>query len=253
MRSARLGLVRNGTSDLLSMAPDISSALTNLSIVLSATMSVWEKTSVSDVSSPAMSLTLTGASIIVLRARRRTFMPGFTATLGYGACLMGPSSDDGAWLALVTPDTQATCGINQSSSAALASDCGYVRFVLNSSSSNSLDRGVALSCPPFCAGSMRVPSFVLLPDGLGSFVPGSLPAAGSGVPPQALEHGLSDSSTGFYYAAACSAAGAYAEVPVLRMMPCLLLFHVRCFIGQDSSPVFDFTQHNMFIFSLLHF
>jgi hypothetical protein len=211
MRSARRGSVRNGTAALLFYAlnTSIQGAFGNSSAVLQATRALWDGAVPIHpaAATGAFSVTLTGASLLVLRSSRRTFSFDMRVSLGLGACSVLAVSDDRSWALLQTPPTSAACDNPQhifstsSPSPVLGGDCGYVSFVINTT--------IALACPPFCAGIVHAPTSVPVADVSNiRFVLGSLPTAESGLLPQMLSDQSSvDSSTGFYYAQACSAAG----------------------------------------------
>jgi hypothetical protein len=222
LRSTRFGRVLNGTSALLSRAgwnSSTAAAAANLQLALEATRATWESADVTAeggptaaAASPAFSVTLTGATVIVLRGGSdgRSFVRDVRVRIGLSESALSVVSDDGAWAALTTPTTSAACATHSNLTllpgmSIGATDCGYVSFVLNATAAAT--GGVALACPPICAGSVRPPDVVLLPDGRGGYVFGSLPPVGSGRPPQALTDS-EQISTGIYYATACSASGA---------------------------------------------
>lgn len=249
MRSPRLGRSFNATAPLLQAGGDgdVAAAVRNLTAVVAAAQSVWSDTAFpsKDDASSAFSMTLTGSTVIVLRSLQPAFRRGSTATLGMGTCTVGAVSDDGMWLALVTPQSNTTCA-----SARAGTDCGYVTLTVNTSlaaaplgSSESLVTarvitvtaaargldmsvsdvaseitsrlGVALPCPPFCPGAISggeretVPA--LLPDG--TFGLAVNPASvGSAIPPSVLTSETapllsSASSAGIFYALACAQSG----------------------------------------------
>jgi hypothetical protein len=219
MRSARLGSVRNGTSALLvhAVSTSVESALGNAWAVLRATRATWEGTELLAASVQTFSVTVTGASLTVLRSSQQTLSLDMHVSLGFGECNVLAVSDDSSWALLQTPPTLAACYNPQASRAASSrvpsDDCGYVSFVINTTASATMVeggfRGAALACPPFCGGAVHAPTSVPIVDARsGTLVLGRLPAAGSGLLPQVLSDQSSvDSSAGFYIATACSAAG----------------------------------------------
>ena len=250
MRSSRLGVSFNATQALLLLSGcgDVAEATRNLSAVLDAASAMWESIPlpVSAVAESTFSMTLTGSTTVVLRASQAAFRAGTTATLGAGICMVGDVSENGMWLALVTPPTNATC----LSSASTTSDCGYVPLRVNtttgpiaSSVSSSVasgplgpadvhigDDGVAyvadplgaaLSCPPFCPGAVSgvgssgesVSAIVPFPLHDGTFSLATNPSAvGVAIEPGILTSESSallsaSTSAGVYYALACSESG----------------------------------------------
>jgi hypothetical protein len=215
MRSIRFSRALNGSAALLAESPGSSTpsaALSDLTAVLAATRKTWQNVSLADASlisaARPFSLTLNGAAVIVLRAATRAFAPGMAAAMGLTGCTLGPVSNDGKWTVLITPTTSAACA-NATAAVDAAADCGYRSLVLNTTPVG----GAALTCPPFCAGAVSAPSAVpMFPgsDGSSGFVLGSYPPPGSGLPPVPLPgQGSADTSLGFYYAKACSAAGEF--------------------------------------------
>jgi hypothetical protein len=216
MRSTRLGHVINGSAALQSVVSGNPMFLDNLTAVLNATRATWESVSVVNptlvdaaAASRQFSLTLTGSTVVVLRASIRAFVPGMTVRLGLGMCIVGAVSSDGLWAVIVTPSAAASCVASTQGS----SDCGYITLILNTSSATKTSMaGVALHCPPFCAGVVSVPRVVPMYDSSGGHVLGSFPPVGSGLPPQQLLGQSSvETSLGIYYAAACSASGAFVR------------------------------------------
>jgi hypothetical protein len=219
MRSTRLSRVINASATLLLFAPDSPSFLDNLTAVLNATRATWDGVSVQNPASfdslaaaRPFSVTLTGSNVIVLRASAAAFNTGMTVHLGVGVCVVGAVSNDGLWAVIVTPSAAAACeATNQ-----LANDCGYITLVINTTSAAATHKsmhGVALSCPPFCGGALRLPTAVPMVDSSGDLVLGSFPPVGSGSPPlQRLGLSSVETSLGFYYATACSASGASTHI-----------------------------------------
>jgi hypothetical protein len=194
----------------------------------------------------SFSVTLTAATVIVLRAAvvpgARAFGGNTTASLGLGACTVLAVSPDGAWLVLRTPDPSAVCSG--------PGPCGYVRFVVSSgggiapagsanASGNAVSasqqapshlRSATLACPPFCprvitaalaagdegigpfnsGGADGTTTFVLarLPPVLASSVSGPLQ---QGFPtPLSTSVGVA-STVGFYYSVACADTGIFTD------------------------------------------
>jgi len=151
-------------------------------------------------------LTLSGASLIVLRAASSVcaFTPQTTnASLGGVSCHISAVSADGCWAALTTPTPLQLC--DQASS-----DCGYAILTLeNAPSQDAL--GAALSCPPFCAGALGG-GVVPLAIGNGMFALGAEPATPVGSLPRLLPQPAAGStSAGVYYAQACAQTGVWTD------------------------------------------
>lgn len=223
----------------------MGTAVRNLTAVLATVEAVLSSLPLLQQAPPAastFSLTLAGSTTLVLRAVQTAFRAGTSATLGAAACEVGAVSDDGMWMALVTPQANATCP-HDSASTSMGADCGYVSLTVNttaagsthyvtdaasaaSSSADSADTeefeplGVALSCPPFCPGAVSASRDTS--EGSASVVPFPLPDGtfgfatnpadvGAATPPVLVSTPesslLSATSTGIYYALACAQTG----------------------------------------------
>lgn len=188
-----------------------ASAAASPAALIAAAASLWGSSAL-PTGSTSFSVTLSGPTVLVLRAR----VPGAFAsgpgglgvTMGGVACAVLAASPDGLWAAFRSPN----------SSDILGGDNSYAALQLtnfaNASSNSSVSRGAPLSCPPFCpgVGASVVP---LAKDGLGlpsSFqaVTVSRPASGIGAPTYSAA--VSSSSTlGFYYVSTCSLAGLFTD------------------------------------------
>jgi hypothetical protein len=215
MRSARLSIAVNATAALLAAAAlpagDLAAAVASSQTVLAAAYSVWSGTSVSPLegawplASGGFTLTLAGASRLVLRGARAIAAPNATqASIGGVPCVIAAISDDGVWVVVDTPTAEAVCG-------STSRDCGYVPFMVGTSppaSSGLL--GAVLSCPPFCPGSIGG-GVVPVPAVGGDFALGVYPPEGVPAPPVLLPPSLITSSEGVYYTAACAASGLWTD------------------------------------------
>ena len=186
MRSARLGTTLNASSALRNAT--LCAAVTgnasagtcrppsgNASIldygptaVLSAAVTLWGPAALPNVTAApaagvrAFSLTLTGASLVVVRAPRAPFIhasnsSGLNATLGGAICSILAVSTDGAWALLQTPTPLALCGSE-------TAECGYATLRLATRPSapgiTPAYNGAAVSCPPICPGAVNPPASV---------------------------------------------------------------------------------------------
>ena len=224
MRSARLGVVLNATAALLAAfsvagtetsLSSLASALASSAIVLDGARAVWESgalnytqlLSISAAAAPAFTLTLSGASRVVLFAgltARGAFSPviSINASLGGVPCNLSAVSDDGVWAVLDTPSAAALCG-------STAGDCGYAALTLASSpTADAL--GATLTCPPMCPGAVAG-KVVPIPSGdgfaLGIDPQMSLGALPTRLPP--IDTGVS--SQDIYYTTACAQTGLYTD------------------------------------------
>lgn len=234
MRSPRLGLSINSTHDLLriSRSGDVLDAVHNLTAVLATAQLLWARVALprppSSISNNnvglGFSVTLTGSTVVVLRASQEAFRVGTTATLGMGLCSRTEVSTDGRWIAFATPSANSTCAASTLASGS-TSDCGYVTLQVNTTDASegsadgtlpsSRPLGIALPCPPFCPGALSLD----IDSNSGAAVPHPLPEgkfgfarnppiAGSGTPPLVLTNYISSTtSAGIYYALACEQAG----------------------------------------------
>ena len=228
MRSAVLGVTLNATAALLLAAVQASavhatpnvlvSALGSPTVVLAAARAVWGGNisgsgafnysqllgqAASDPGAPSFSLTLSGASRIVLFAGVSSSLAASNASLDSVACNVSAVSDDGAWAVLDTPSAAALCGSE-------AGDCGYATLLMTTAPGGGA-LGATLACPPFCPGAVGgsvVP--IALPGGgfaLGTDPPTSLGSLPSLLP--SIDSGAS--SAGIYYAAACAQTGLWTD------------------------------------------
>jgi hypothetical protein len=158
---------------------------------------------------------VTGSSTVVLRAATRAFEMGMNISVGRVPCNVTAVSDDGLWALVVLPKSSVICNI------AGGSDCGYRSLTLSTAHhvshlsatqrrlSRARHRGVALTCPPFCPGlwGASIPA-VFSSDGAVTFAHQSPIGAPVPVPTD----GETETSTGLYYAEACSQTGVYGGV-----------------------------------------
>ena len=221
MMSSRLGRYVNATMQIMQLfdtsgSGSNASITSNLTAVVTAAQSLWSQDRLHG-GDASFTLTLTGSTVLVLRASQRAFRPGTTVRLGSVSCYVGGVSDDGQWLAFLTPPASTLCVADGPDAA----DCGYVSLSVNTSApctggqsceSNSV-KGAILQCPPFCPGSVRGGSAAPFPLSDGSYTLAAFPAiARSGVPPSPLASSSSGSvasfsSSGIYYALACASSG----------------------------------------------
>ena len=244
VRSVRYATTANATTQLL--AAHCGSVTENCSLVealdspdsvLAGVYAAWSVLPPPPLaSSPqAFVATIVGSQIIVLRASAAhtpAFFPGVTTvTIGGVTCTVRAISPDGAWLMVTSPQPSVLCN------ATASGDCGYVTFVsrnvpeprplqASSASAPPTDRGAAVSCPPFCPGSIGsdIPVAVVSRQAVSApstpgapymFVRASPATSTAALPVLApAAPVLSSSSQGFYYAAACDASG-FFESPVL--------------------------------------
>ena len=229
MISSRLRRSVNATLPLMQFSSGLLDAnlTSNLSGVVLAAQSVWEKDALpqnSASSSGAYSLTLTGATVLVLRASQRAFRPGMTVRLGSVLCPVGGISEDGKWMAVVTPQAGALCVTNVPDSA----DCGYLILSVNTSTADcdnlscNSSLGTTLQCPPFCPGVIQGGSVVPFPLADGAITLADVSAtAAQGVPPVPLSSDINSlstsTSTGIYYALACASTRASKRLLVIML------------------------------------
>lgn len=237
MRAAYLGTTVNATGTLLRLAENIACNYSSMSVaypnydaggiaasldmswlVLAAARDIWggavlpNASSRDGSSSRAFTLTLSGASRIVLRGGggMRSFTWNATsARLGAAICNISAISDDGAWAVLDTPTSERLCG-------STTQDCGYMPFVLNNAPCLESDRtsaaclGAELSCPPFCAGAV---DDIVIPIATadGGFTLGTRPPTALGALPSPNPPMSASSSAGVYYAVACAQTGLWTD------------------------------------------
>lgn len=174
-------------------------------------------------------LTLTGASLLAVRAIRSVFSGGTSAVAASAmvagvACNVTAVSEDGRWALISTPSTRAICPGGPSTS-----DCGYVAVTLTNLAIVPALLGASLTCPPFCAleslgaSKFGVPFPVFLGVSAGqtnssAAVSYAVAAPGYGgsqgpviLAPPSSTVDQSGASGGLYYAAPCSASLLYTD------------------------------------------
>jgi hypothetical protein len=266
MRSARLGRIANVTAALEVAAAACGGVVVNASAsasaagaqqqlvdegcgaplvnvtwlpgaILAAAQATWgpielppNNSSSAATATGGFALTLTGASLIVLRAPRFAFSRdpgGVNASLSGVPCPVLAVSADGRWLLLQTPEPAALCG-----SATV--DCGYSTLRVSTASSLGAAaqqrrrlqqqgggglaayNGASLTCPPFCPGSISPPATVpaVLTPGSDAvrvaLVPDAAAASAGGLALQPVLSPVS-SSLGLYYSLACAQTGLYTD------------------------------------------
>lgn len=228
MRSARLGVSLNATAAFIAalscnasfagsrggVSDDCQALLTNATLptdpsaVLATVASVWGSLALPNASdSSGFSLTLTGASLVVLRAARVAFSLGLNVSLGGVPCVVLAVTADGLWALVQTPPPAQLCG-------SVSTECGYRTFRLSLRSGASANTtsntyaGASLACPPICPGSIdppsRVPAFLAVAADA-TLVSISGTAAGAlSVSAVASSAAAAVSSGGLYYTLACS-------------------------------------------------
>lgn len=204
-------------------ADDLGTAIADLSVVLAAMQRSWDVVSIPSSGGGApFGATLSGATPLVLRSRRRSFVDGSSVWVGGVMCNTTVVSADGMWLATLTPSFNLLCGgIGTASSG----NCAYATLtvkvrrvsctppspshpfvrratmqnpsVVNLTSAsadlrnvtaiqNQGMRGVTLTCPPFCSGAVSGDVFPLAVTDVGAtsmvFLPATRGADGSAVP-----------------------------------------------------------------------
>lgn len=230
--AALTGRRRAQRSLLEGTAGSLAAALGDPEVVLTAMQSLWSHLTADPSDVPPFTLTLSASAPLVLRSRRRSFSSAASVSIGGTVCNRTAVSEDGRWLAFITPIPSALCETTS------ASDCHYATIVVTNPASNTT-RGAALACPPFCSGTATQGTGVFplatasgtvaaSASGAASFVPAELQPSGLA---QALTQAAYASTTGssarsggagsavaarvypagLYFAAACSAAGFYTD------------------------------------------
>lgn len=173
-------------------------------------------------------LTLTGKSVVVLRARAPAFTGATSIALGGIRCVLGAASSDGLWALVTTPSPVEICGSN-------TTECGYVALELTNLESSSAthvgdgtewtarrlqsfvgelpDYNVTVACPPVCPGALDIPGVGLFAAATPGVVElASMPtSAGEGLPQPLPVSQFSSSSAGFYYTRTCAQTGVYTD------------------------------------------
>ena len=226
-----LGLTLNATATLLLAAAEaatvdvspkvasLGSAMASPTVILAAARTVWGGNRSGSAAlnyslllgqadvvpgAPASSLTLSGASRVVLFAGAAASLATINASLGGAACNISAVSDDGAWAVLDTPSAAALCGSE-------AGDCGYAALLLTTAPVGGA-LGVTLTCPPFCSGAVGGGVVPIARPGFG-FALGTDPPSSLGSLPSLLPAAADSgaSSAGIYYAAACAQTGLWTD------------------------------------------
>lgn len=211
--------VANSTAALLAVggAANLSTVLTDPAAVLAAMQSTWGGTDVPAPSShaPPFSLTLSSAAPLVLRSALPAFSANASVLIGGRVCNASAVAADGRWLAFTAPSPAAVCGGKSMAS------CSYATIVVSNPPRGEI-QGAALSCPPFCSGTLGPTSGVVpLVSSAGSVVlPAALQPSGLVTPLTADDYASGSSPSGgalpaypsgLYYAEACSVAGIYTD------------------------------------------
>lgn len=194
----------------------LAAAVSIPSVNLAAVQAVWGGSEIPDggAANP-FALTLFGAAPLVLRSRQQSFVVETVVSLGGWECSGTVVSADGKWLSTIAPTQVQVCGDG--------SDCSYATLVVanppavalvNSASGEVTNvRGAVLACPPFCSGAVAGGIFPLALSATNdTFVPATVDAARGRVAPVDLttmraSTMVLSSSTGVFYATACSATG----------------------------------------------
>jgi hypothetical protein len=163
LRSSRLGVV-NATFQLCAAAAIVSggdcsieAAASNPVILLAAARATWAGTQLPEPAAlEPFSMTLSGPTLLVLRARQWAFGGELTGALGGVACSVLSTTPDGMWAVVQSPNA-----------SDLPSGGGYLALTLsnppiyppnatgssdNGGFANASFRGAALACPPLCPG-----------------------------------------------------------------------------------------------------
>lgn len=214
MRSARIGIPVNATAALIDAAvatsavggATLESALATPAAVMLAAQRLWANSTLAPggPSAPGFSLTLVGASRVVLRAVAG--MPAFSlnssnASVGSAHGTISAVSTDGAWAVLDTPSAAELCGSD-------SAECGYAKLLLSNRGTLAL-RGAALTCPPFCPGAVGG-GVVPLAQSDGFVSLGADPDSSLGALPTIRASSVS-TSEGLYYAVQCSQTGLWTD------------------------------------------
>ena len=228
MRSARLGVSLNATAAFVAvlscnasfanggggLSGDCKALLANAtlpadsSVVLATAASVWGGVALPNASdSSGFSLTLTGTSLVVLRAARVAFSSDLNASLGGVPCAVLAVTSDGLWALVQTPPPAQLCG-------SVSNECGYRTFRLSVSSGASPNTtsntyaGASLACPPICPGSIdppsRVPAFLAVAADATLVSISGMSEGALSISAVASSAAAAVSSGGLYYTLACS-------------------------------------------------
>ena len=214
--NASQGLLGACTTAGVSDCSSADAAASNPQVLLSAAVAAWGGSGLSpDPSAAAFSLTLSGPTLLVLRARSggtfRASAAGFSIGMGGVACPVLSASSDGLWAVFRSPNSSDITHGGDSAYAPLTlTTAGESDPVTNATTA----RGASLACPPFCPGT-GVATVPIAVDTLGlpsSFTAAVVtrPASGTGAPTVTLAQ-QSQSSLGFFYAASCSRTGLYTD------------------------------------------
>ena len=174
----------------------------------------WGGVDVSEDRGVRFGLTIFGATPLILRSAQRSFTSATTVRVGGVLCDNAVSSDDGKWLAFLSPRPSAIC--NNS-----AADCSYASLTVSNPPSGT-HRGATLVCPPFCSGTLApwsdlIPVSVGDAGAIGGFFaaraqqPDALPVVLSASDFDSFGTRGESYSPGIYFAAACSAGGIYTD------------------------------------------
>lgn len=190
-----------------SPVPTLAEALASPDVVLAAVQAAWNSTSLPSSAAP-FSLTLSGASPIVLRSAVPAFGPNATVSVGGVACNLTAMSADRRWLAFISPHPRDICPASSDSSS-----CGYVPISVTNPPWDS-HRGATLSCPPFCSGSLGAGSGIvpLTSSYAGPFSPAVISASTSvATPLTAADYARGSTAgvslvypSGVFYTAGCT-------------------------------------------------
>jgi hypothetical protein len=165
LRSSRLGSV-NASRELIRACEALGSGSTCSSEaasvdpwqLMTAAVAVWGRTPLpQSAPSQPFSLTLSGPTLLVLRARRWAFDGLTAASMGGVSCSVLATSTDGLWAVVRSPNaSDVPDGAGGYLPLVLQNPATYAGNETGSSidggSPNATARGCALSCPPFCPG-----------------------------------------------------------------------------------------------------
>lgn len=113
-------------------------AISDVRVVLAAVQWSWGRIAIPPSSSGSpFNIALSGATPLVLRSRQRSFVDGTLVYVGGVLCNATAVSDDGLWLAVLTPSYDRLCGAVDGSSCSYAAltikvgcrECGLCREV----------------------------------------------------------------------------------------------------------------------------
>ena len=199
-------------------------AIASTDAVLHAMMDVWGGVSLPRDTAHQFALTLLGSTPFVLRSQQSSFVNGTSVRVGSLTCNGTVVSANGEWLATMAPDPALLC-----SGATASGGCAYAPLIVQNPSTETA-LGAALTCPPFCSGSVGGGIFPLAQSQAGSspsFVPAArgsiggfamsidLASAASGATVVAgvstLHVSAIAASSGLFYSEACSDSGIYTD------------------------------------------